>query len=62
MEYCKTKIIIVQEDGPERQELKSALEEDGYAISISVSGAVALDMIKRQFFDIFLTRIINCQI
>jgi DNA-binding NtrC family response regulator len=54
MEYSKTKIILVQEEEPARQELKSALEADGHSVSIAASGAVALDMVKRQYFDIFI--------
>jgi DNA-binding response OmpR family regulator len=48
------KIIIVQEEEAEMAELKSALEAAGYAVSAASGGAVALEMVKKQFFDILL--------
>jgi len=54
MDNSKAKIIIVEEEEQERRSLGLSLEAEGYSVSLAGSAADALEIIKRQFFDILL--------
>jgi len=54
MNENKTSILIIEDEEPERLSLLGILESAGYSVDAAENAAVALDKIKRQFFDILI--------
>jgi len=54
MKEPKANIIIVEDEEAQRLSLKAILEEDNYSVSVAENAAVALELVRKQFFDVFL--------
>lgn len=54
MAESQIRILVIEDEEPIRLTLKTVLEEEGYIIGEAETGARALDLIKQEFFDIWL--------